>query len=116
MANFQTTTIIVAVVIYILFILFAWFMMTKKSTQTWPPLVGECPDYWVDMSGNGAKCVNTKNLGTCQNNRVMDFTVSPYNGTDDLCQKYTWATGCGLTWDGITSGVTNPCDPSGNTV
>ena len=46
----------------------------------------------------------------------MDFTLAPYNGSDSGCQKYKWATSCGVTWDGITSGVINPCDPSGNFV
>lgn len=91
-------------------------MHKKQSKTVWPPLVGECPDYWLDLSANGSKCINTKNLGTCPNNKTMDFTLAPYNGSDSGCQKYKWATSCGLTWDGITSGVINPCDPSGNFV
>lgn len=117
MANFQTTTIIVAFVLFIICLLFVWFMISKKSNEmTWPPLVGDCPDYWVDLSGNGGRCMNTKNLGTCKNIQTMNFAVAPYNGSNSLCQKYKWATGCGITWDGITSGVINPCDPSGNTM
>ena len=74
-----------------------------------------------DLSGNGAQCVNMKDLGTCNGSvpegrhLQMNFTVAPYAGQNSLCAKYKWATGCGITWDGITSGVSNPCDTSGNT-
>jgi hypothetical protein len=68
------------------------------------------------MSSNGAQCVNVKNLGTCNSGMTaerhlqMDFSVAPYVGKNSACSKYTWASGCGITWDGITSGVSNPCD------
>jgi hypothetical protein len=35
-----------------------------------------------------------------------------YSGEDGLCNKYNWANTCGVTWDGITYGVKNPCDKS----
>lgn len=115
MASFQSIVIVVFLVLLVICLISIGYMMYKKqSTQQWPPLIGDCPDYWVDLSGNGAQCVNTKSLGTCTNNKTMDFTVSPYNGSDSACQKYKWSTTCGITWDGITSGVVNPCDPSGN--
>jgi hypothetical protein len=39
----------------------------------------------------------------------MDFTKAPYIGAASTCAKYKWANSCNVTWDGITSGVTNPC-------
>jgi hypothetical protein len=39
----------------------------------------------------------------------MNFNQSPFNTSNGTCAKYTWATNCGVTWDGITSGVPNPC-------
>ena len=42
----------------------------------------------------------------------MDFTTSSFTGSDGLCSKYNWANNCGVTWDGITYGVKNPCDTS----
>ena len=42
----------------------------------------------------------------------MNFNQSPFTGDNGLCSKYNWATGCGVTWDGITSGISNPCDTS----
>ncbi len=117
MANFQSRTVMIFTFLLIICLIAMGYMMYKKQTsQVWPPLVGDCPDYWVDLSGNGAECINTHNLGKCPNNKNMDFTVAPYNGSNPSCAKYTWATACGLTWDGITSGVVNPCDPSGNVV
>ena len=89
-----------------------------KKKQTWPPIVAECPDYWLsvgpDASGNVGGCVNIKNLGTCpatsgQPHLVMDFSNPTYTGSQGECNKYKWATRCGISWDGVTYGVSNPC-------
>ena len=45
-------------------------------------------------------------------NNAMNFNQQPFTGDNGSCSKYRWATGCGVTWDGITSGVKNPCDTS----
>lgn len=117
MASFQSNVIIIfAVLLVVCLIVFGYMMHKKQLKKVWPPLVGTCPDYWTDLSANGSNCTNIKNLGKCPNNKTMNFTLAPYNGSDSGCQKYKWATSCGLTWDGITSGVINPCDPSGNIV
>ena len=120
--NFQSIVLTIAVIFLLLcMILISVALIKTKSTEQWPPIVGDCPDYWVDLSGNGAQCVNMKDLGTCNGSvpegrhLQMNFTVAPYAGQNSLCAKYKWATGCGITWDGITSGVSNPCDTSGNT-
>jgi hypothetical protein len=42
----------------------------------------------------------------------MNFNLSPFTGDNGDCSKYNWATKCQVTWDGITSGVKNPCDTS----
>ena len=68
----------------------------------------------MDGSGNNATCRNIKDLGTCppnsgQKHLTMNFNVSPYTGTQGACNKYNWANNCGVSWDGITYGVTNPC-------
>lgn len=114
MANFQRIVLIVAALIFILSLsLIAYSMHKSNNKAVWPPLVGGCPDYWIDLSGNGDYCSNVMNLGTC-NIKKMDFDVAPYNGAGGSCAKYKWAVGCNVTWDGITSGVQNPCDISGN--
>lgn len=55
-----------------------------------------------------------KDLGTCKSSTTkhlnMDFTTSEFTGQNGLCAKYTWANNCGVSWDGITYGVSNPCN------
>jgi len=113
--NFQKIILIIAIVILMITLVFIGYALYNSSLQEqWPPLIGDCPDYWVDMSGNGGQCVNNLRLGTCNiptagNQNAMDFTSNTFAGSNGTCAKYTWAKGCGVTWDGITSGVPNPC-------
>lgn len=120
MVNFQRTIIIVAFGLFIISLAIVGYVLYfAKNSSIWPPLVGDCPDYWIDISGNGGQCVNVMDLGTCNTkgtHSTVDFTQAPYIGVGGTCAKYNWATGCGLTWDGITSGVLNPCDLSNNVV
>lgn len=108
MEKFQRIIIKFAVVLLIIsLILIVILMNNNTKPEQWPPLIGDCPDYWVDTSGNGSNCVNVKNLGNCTS---MDFTTSHFTGSQGLCNKYKWATStCGVSWDGITYGVENPC-------
>jgi hypothetical protein len=117
--NFQRIILICAIVLLIIcLILIGMVLVNSKSTQQWPPLIGDCPDYWVDMSGNGSQCVNIKGLGTWVNTDTMnvhkyqtvDFSISPYTGSSGTCEKYKWANENKVTWDGITYGVPSPCD------
>jgi len=107
-----------AIVILIIMLVIIGMSLSKASYEdTWPPIVGDCPDYWVDMSGNGEACLNSHSLGRCNvptegENGTMNFNQSPFTGDNGTCSKYNWATGCGVTWDGITSGISNPCDTS----
>jgi hypothetical protein len=39
----------------------------------------------------------------------MNFNTSAFSGENEDCSIYTWAKRCGVSWDGITYGVTNPC-------
>jgi hypothetical protein len=115
MGPFQKIIILLFVILLIIILIFIGYSITDSQNKTWPPVVADCPDYWLDESGDGSKCVNVKDLGTCNgsvtsgNHLTMDFTVSPYKGVGSICKKYTWANSCGLTWDGITNLSTNPC-------
>lgn len=119
MEDFQRIVLIITFISFILIIGIISFgvLSTKKKAQ-WPPILGDCPDYWVDMDGKGSKCVNTHDLGTCvpdltkEQHLSMDFSVNPYIGVDGRCSKYKWAQKCGVSWDGISYGygATNPCD------
>ena len=111
MASFQTITLIIAIVILlILLIVIGINIGTAQSKMPWPPVVGDCPDYWLDIGVNGSQCVvniNQDNKGKATS--PMDFSGSTYQGSGAACAKYTWANTNNVSWDGITYGVTNPC-------
>ena len=114
--EFQKLVLIIAIVLLLVILVVIGVMLAKSNADdNWPPVVGECPDYWVDMSGNGEACFNSNSLGRCnlpgnQNNlNTMNFNQAPFTENDGSCAKYNWATACKVTWDGITSGVKNPC-------
>ena len=116
MEFFQKSVLIIAIVILILILIFIGVNLAKaRSSQPWPPVIPECPDYWeIDGSGNDARCVNVLNLGTCQaatgsKYQEVNFNTPEYTGENGSCAKYTWADNCKVSWDGITYGVDNPC-------
>uniref|UniRef100_A0A6C0H5H9 Uncharacterized protein n=1 Tax=viral metagenome TaxID=1070528 RepID=A0A6C0H5H9_9ZZZZ len=82
--------------------------MYSSNYSNWTPIVSDCPDYWT-FNPDDKLCYNTHNLGINPPS-PMDFNTSFYTGSDSLCNKYTWATQYKLQWDGITSGIPNPCD------
>ena len=121
--SFQSTILTIAIIVLIIVLILIGIMLSKSSNSAvdWPPIVGDCPDYWIDTSTgseeSGSACLNTKSLGTCNipsrssltpNNK--DFSVAPFTGSNSTCAKYKWAKNCAVTWDGITSGIKNPCD------
>jgi hypothetical protein len=114
--NFQKTIAVLALIILILLLVWIGVSLTKSSgSKSWPPIIGDCPDYWLDLSGSGEACFNAKRLGNCNipskgNPNAMNFNINPFNSSNGECAKYKWAKACGLTWDGITSGVSNPCN------
>jgi hypothetical protein len=115
MEIFQKFVLFTAIIILIISLIFIGIALSNSKNQVWPPMIPECPDYWVvDGSGNNTTCINTKDLGTCQpqngkRHLVMNFNGPAYTGSNGLCAKYTWANNCGVSWDGITYGVNNPC-------
>jgi hypothetical protein len=114
--NFQKIVLTIAIVILlvVLVIIGVSLSRSKTASTTWPPVVGKCPDFWVDLSGNGMSCFNEKSLGTCNiptdsDKNTMNFNVAPYNTSEGNCAKFTWAKNCNVSWDGITYGASNPC-------
>ena len=114
--NFQKIVITIAIIIFLAMMIFISIILyNNKYGLRFPPTTSDCPDYWIDLEGEGASCVNTKGLGTCNIpdgsvNNAMDFSQAPFTGSDGTCSKFLWAKGCGVTWDGINSGVSNPCN------
>jgi hypothetical protein len=114
METFQKIILYSAIIILIIVLIIIGIAFSYARNEQWPPLVPECPDYWIaDGSGNNTKCINIKDLGTCPPNGTkhltMNFNTSPFVGENGDCAKYTWANRCNVTWDGITYGVNNPC-------
>jgi hypothetical protein len=117
---FQKTVLIIATILLIITLVVIGVTLSKTiENENWPPVVGECPDFWVDMSGNGEACFNTHSLGKCNipgegKPNTKNFNQAPFTGTNGVCSKFNWARTCQVTWDGINSGVKNPCDKSTN--
>ena len=115
MEGFQKIILFSAIIILIISLVFIGIALKYATNQEWPPMTAKCPDYWIfDGSGNNANCINVKDLGTCpplsgQKHLSMNFSRSAFSGSNETCAKYTWAKKCGLSWDGITYGVDNPC-------
>jgi hypothetical protein len=117
MEGFQKIVLIVAIIILIIALVVIGVALSGNfSNEEWPPLLSACPDYWkIDGSGNMTTCTNIKDLGTCPPNSgeqhlVMNFSGPQFTGDNGTCNKYIWAKKCGVTWDGITYGVENPCN------
>ena len=119
--NFQKIVLTIATVILIIFLLIVGYMLYKnKYSSDFPPNISDCPDYWLDMSGNdlsgndvSAYCYNIKNLGSGNCENKMDFSTSFWTTSDSLCKKQKWANACNLTWDGVTNN-NNACSTSTN--
>jgi hypothetical protein len=115
MESFQQFILFSAIIVLIITLIFIGMALSYSKDQKWPPMTPECPDYWiVDGSGNNATCINMKDLGTCpprsgDQHLRMDFNSAAFKGDNEMCAKYTWAKKCGVSWDGITYGVNNPC-------
>ena len=109
MQGFQKIVLITAGVVFLFALILMATAMLQESTETWPPLIAKCPDWWlINGSGKNSTCINVKDLGTNAPQEV-NFNLPRYNGRKGLCQKSKWAKGFGISWDGITYGVDNPC-------
>ena len=119
MEGFQKIVLFAAVIILIITLVVIGIALSyAKNEENWPPMIPECPDYWIiDGSGNNTRCINVKDLGTCppqsgKKHLNMNFNIPAFTGSNGNCAKYTWAQNCGISWDGITYGVSNPCQTS----
>jgi len=101
--HFYKGIAIMATLILIVILLLMGYSLNKfKHTKRFPPVIANCPDYWIsDSSG----CSNPKNLGTLTNSCTgpMDFDTDHYNNATGHCKKSEWAKNCSLTWQGITT-------------
>ena len=65
MNNFQKVIAIIFIILLIIcLIIVGHALYNHKFNTAYPPVVEDCPDYWLDKSdGNGSNCVNSQNLG-----------------------------------------------------
>ena len=105
MNQFQNIIIGVAIISLIsLFIIFGVMLYYTKSKEIYPPVVANCPDYWLSQQeGKKQLCYNHLNLGKNSCNKTMNFNNEKWKGVDHICKKQQWAKNCDLTWDGITN-------------
>ena len=106
--NFQIIVMTVAIIILILILTFIGYALnTHRFNVKYPPVTGECPDYWVSKDN---ECTNPKNLGKCKGSKSFNSKI--YMGDGGDCAKSQWATNCDLTWQGITNNL-NVCSNVG---
>ena len=113
MANFQGIVLMVTGGLFVIsIILIIVFLSYSKSEIDWPPIVSDCPDFWLDTSGNNT-CVNVHSLGTgLTPTGDSKFFSQDFSSMDD-CSKYNWSNEHNIWWDGINYGYgkTDPCTP-----
>ncbi len=125
MNGFQKSVLTAAIIILIISLVIIGVVLKKStSSQAWPPILGVCPDYWLDLGKDGSKCYNPQKIGSCNiptdsDENTMNFATDMFTGTDGACNKKKWASKCSanssnnlgpVSWDGITYGVADPCD------
>jgi len=99
----KTTSIIFGLILILLLIIFAISLYYNKN-KNFSNIIADCPDYWEAQNINNInQCVNTKNLGKSNCSKTMNFNTYPWNTNAGICNKYTWANKCDLSWDGITN-------------
>lgn len=68
MTKFRIIVLVIAAALFIatlIFVAHIYLKSNNKNKMQWPPVIGNCPDYWTDVNGDGSKCVNVHKLGTC---------------------------------------------------
>jgi hypothetical protein len=107
--SFQNTVIKISSLVFIITLVVIGFSLyNNKSSVVYPPVIANCPDYWLEKPSNDNDtniCFNTNKLGKSSCEKNKDFTGSLWTGGDGNCNKYKWAKSCNLTWDGITNSI-----------
>uniref|UniRef100_A0A6C0KFH4 CPW-WPC domain-containing protein n=1 Tax=viral metagenome TaxID=1070528 RepID=A0A6C0KFH4_9ZZZZ len=99
--NFQKIILIIATIILVFSLLTIGLLIRSSKTDlVFPPMIGQCPDYWKEISNN--VCKNVLNLGKMTCDHVKDFSGSEYQGKQGTIEKCNWAKSCDLVWDGVT--------------
>ena len=74
MEGFQKFVLYAAIFVLILALIFIGLSLSHAKNPVWPPVVPNCPDYWVvDGSGNNTKCINVKDLCSIRHIKSSSF-------------------------------------------
>jgi hypothetical protein len=99
---FKTIVVIIATIFLIAALTFIGYSLYKHQYKSkFPPLIGQCPDYWVANDKN--ECENPKSLGKSTCHDAKSFDNPHFKGHNGNCNKYNWARQCKVSWDGITN-------------
>lgn len=129
---FYTIVLSIAVLLLILILTYVGLLMKSptSSTDSFPPTINTCPDYWsvgTDLSSCAIPSYDSKNHGTIydttsfsllstftSNSRTPGINTSNNDivfsdpewtngGSSAICSKKKWANQWGILWDGISN-------------
>lgn len=112
LTTFNKSVLFISTILLIIgLIIVANFIIKNKSTEVYPPVVSDCPDYWdVDYDSQGKKhCKNNtyindgRSTAICRSYPHALFSANGSSPDDILCEKSKWAKDCNIHWDGITN-------------
>lgn len=117
MDSFKYSVIYASIVILIiaLFVI-GWSISNSVNTKKWPPVIGNCPDFWK-FDDQTRECVNINGLGNTDDTVCPNYPSSgntncerfnfgddpKYSGAIGKCNKQSWSDALGIKWDGITN-------------
>jgi len=102
MELYQKIVLGIAIVLLITSYFMIYFTLVNNTKQ-WPPSVTKCPDYWV-YDATTDKCVDGNDI----NNKYpteLDVKLTEKSN----CDNYNWAKTNGISWEGLSYGVSMKC-------
>ena len=111
LGNYNKTVLVVASVLLIFgLVIIGFFITSTQKNYTYPPVIGDCPDYWdVGYDTNKKKICTNRSINSgltsndCRAYPVALFSASGTSDNDIICEKNKWAKRCNIHWDGITN-------------
>jgi hypothetical protein len=139
MKFYKNAAMVACVILIVTLAIIASVLIFDKSKISFPPVISECPDYWVDgeylktpegqkqisddnellnvaSTATPSDCVNFKKVGKCLDDpNKLIMNPNDFEGGEGvyngskICNQFKWAESCGVSWDGITNRQ-NVCD------
>ena len=118
LGDFQKSLVnILGIILIICLVIFFIMILYINREQKFPPVIGDCPDYWIsskyfdnkenldmiedvltksELENNkgGSKCVNVKNIGNPNCSKIMDFNEIPFNTVNGLLPLCVYMPAC----------------------